>query len=69
VDEVVGLTHDRWAGAAGEGAVSVAEHQGDPEGGGDEAVEAADVEDLAAGAEDGGDDLGITREPADDVGG
>ena len=49
--------------------MSVAEHQGDPEGGGDEAVEAADVEDLAAGAEDGGDDLGITREPADDVGG
>ncbi len=47
----------------------VAEHQGDPEGGGDQAVEAADVEDLAAGAEDGGDDLGVTGEPADDVGG
>ena len=30
---------------------------------------AADVEDLAAGAEDGGDDLGVTRQPAEDVGG
>jgi hypothetical protein len=49
--------------------VSVAEDQGNPEGGGDEAVESADVEDLAAGAEDGGDDLGITGEPAQYVGG
>ena len=47
----------------------VAEHQGDPQGGGDQAVVAADVEDLAAGAEDGGDDLGITGQPAQYVGG
>ena len=37
-------------------------------GGGDQAAESADVEDLAAGAEDGGDDLGVAGQPAEDVG-
>ena len=62
------MTHEWWSRAGGEGAVSVAEDQGGPDGGGDEAVEAAEVEDLAVGAEDGGDEFGVTGEPAQDFG-
>lgn len=54
VVEVVGVAHQWGAGAAGGGAVGVAEDEGAPEGGGDQALGAADVEDLAVGAEDGG---------------
>src|SRR3954454_3798074 len=68
VSEVVGVAHQRWSGAAGEGAVPVADDQGGPERGGDQAVEASDVEDLALGAEDGGDDLGVTGQPAQHLG-
>jgi hypothetical protein len=64
VGEVVGVAHQGWAGAAGEGAVLVAGHEGGPQGGGDQAVGAAEVEDLAGGAVDGGDDLGVAGEPA-----
>jgi hypothetical protein len=49
--------------------VSVADHEGGPEGSGDRAAESAEVEDLAVGAEDGGDDLGVAGEPAQGVGG
>ena len=44
--------------------MSVADHEGGPEGGGDQAAGAADVEDLGSGAEDGGDELGVTGQPA-----
>ena len=69
VVDVVGVAHDRWSGAAGEGAVSVAQDQGEPDGGGDQASGAADVERFAAGAEDGGDDLGVAGQPPDRGGG
>ena len=46
----------------------VAYDQGGPDRGGDQAAESADVEDLTVGAEDGGDDLGVTGQPAEDVG-
>ena len=62
--EVVGVAHQGWAGAVGEGAVLVAGDQGSPDGGGDQAVDAADVEDLGVGAEDGGDQVGVAGEPA-----
>ena len=65
VDDVVGVAHDRWAGAAGEGAVSVAGDQGAPQGGGDQSVGAADVEDLAVGAEADRDELGVAGQAAD----
>src|SRR6476620_191500 len=38
VGEVVGLSHQGWPVAGGEGAVSVADHEGGPEGGGDQAA-------------------------------
>ena len=65
VGEVVGVAHHRWPGAAGERAVPVPADQGPPQGGGDEAVRPADVEDLAVGAEGDGDDVGVARETAD----
>ncbi len=49
--------------AAGEPAVLVAEDECFPDRGGDEALGAADVEDLAEGAEHGGDHLGVTGQP------
>ena len=64
VDDVVGVAHRGWSGAAGERAVLVAQDQGDPDRGGDEAVGAADVEDLAVAAEDAGDDVGVAGEAA-----
>ena len=63
--EVVGVAHEGWAGAAGEGAVWVAGDQGAPEGGGDQAVQAADVR-TSLGAEDGGDQVGVAGEAAYD---
>ena len=69
VGEVVGVAHEGWSSAGGEGAVSVAEDQGGPDRGGDRSAEAAHVEDLAVAAEDGGDDLGVTGQPAEGVGG
>ena len=65
VGDVVGVAHDRGPGAAGEGAVGVAADQGPPDRRGDEAVGAADVEDLAAGAEGDGDEVGVAGQPAD----
>ena len=65
VHDVVGVAHHRGLGAAGERAVPVAADQGPPQRGGDEPVGAADVEDLAAGAEGDGDDVGVARQPAD----
>ena len=65
VEDVVGVAHGRWSGAAGERAVSVADDEGGPDRGGDQAAEPAEVEDLGVGAEDGGDDLGVTRESAE----
>ena len=49
--------------------MSVADHERGPQGGGDQSAEPSEVEDLTVGAEDGGDDLGVTGEPAEDVGG
>ena len=69
VGDVVGVAGDGEAGAAGEGAVLVAEDQGGPDAGGDQAAGAADVEDLALGAEDGGDDLGVAGQSAGGGGG
>lgn len=65
VGDVVGLAHRGWSGAAGEGAVLVAQGQGGPEGEGDQAVGSADVEDLAVGAEDAGDEVGVAGQAAD----
>jgi hypothetical protein len=45
--EVVGVAHQGWSGAAGESAVPVADHEGFPDGGGDQTLLASDVEDLA----------------------
>ncbi len=47
----------------------VAEHQGFPDRGGDQALAAADVEHLTQGPEHGGDDLGVARQPAHRGGG
>ena len=69
VGDVVGVAGDGEPGAAGEGAVLVAEDEGGPDCGGDQAAGAADVEDLALGAEDGGDDLGVAGESAGGGGG
>ena len=67
--DVVGVAHDRWAGAVREAAVAVAGDEGFPDRGGDQALGAADVEDLGVGAEDGGDDVGVAADPADGGGG
>ncbi len=69
VDDVVGVAHHRGSGAAGEGAVGVPAHQGPPQGGGDQALGAADVEDLAVGAEGDRDQVGVAGQPADHGGG
>jgi hypothetical protein len=63
--DVVGVAHDRWSGAAGEGAVPVAQDQGGPDGEGDQASGAAHIQGFAVARENGGDDLGVTRQPAD----
>ena len=60
----MGVAGQWHAAAAGEPAVPVAEGEGFPDAGGDEALGAADVEDLAVVAEDGGDDLGVAGEPS-----
>ena len=62
--EVVRVAREWQAAAVGEPAVPVAEGEGFPDAGGDEALGAADVEDLAVAAEDGGDDRGIAGEPS-----
>jgi hypothetical protein len=67
--DVVGVAGDRWAGAAGERAVAVPQHQCVPDTAGDEAVGAADVENLAVTAEHGGQEFGITGETTDRGGG
>jgi hypothetical protein len=64
VDDVVGVAHDWWSGAAGEGAVMVAGHEGSPQGWGDESGGASDVEDLAIGAEADGDEVGVAGQAA-----
>ena len=64
VDDVVGVAHHGWAGAAGEGAVVVAGDQGAPQGRGDESCGAADVEDLAVGAEADRDEVGVAGQAA-----
>ncbi|MDQ3616016.1 MAG: hypothetical protein M3393_05215 [Actinomycetota bacterium] len=48
----MGVAGDGWAAPAGEGVVPVADDQGEPDEGGDQALGAADVEDLCVGAED-----------------
>ena len=63
--DVVGVAHQGWSVAAGERAVPVADHEGGPDREGDQSFGAADVEWFASGAEDGGDDLGVTRQPPD----
>src|SRR4051794_2585996 len=65
VSDVVGVAHRRWSVAAGERTVSVADDQGGPDPSGDGSSGAAHVEGFATGAEDGGDDLGVTRQPPD----
>ena len=65
VHEVVGVAHDRWPGAVREAAVPVAEDQGLPDRGGDQALGAADVEDRGTCAEDRRDHLGVAAQPAD----
>ena len=65
VRDVVGVAHQRGPVAAGERAVPVAKDQGGPDGEGDQSLGAADVEWFASAAEDGGDDLGVTRQPPD----
>jgi hypothetical protein len=65
VGDVVGVAHDRWAGAAGEGAVPVAGDQCPPLGGADQPAGLSQVEDLAFGAEDDGDEVGVAGESAD----
>ena len=65
VHDVVGVAHDRGFGAAGEGAVPVAADQGPPQRRGDQPVGAADVEDLPAGAERDGDDVGVAGQAPD----
>jgi hypothetical protein len=65
VGDVVGVAHQGWSVAAGEGAVSVADDQGGPDRGGHQSSGAADVEGFAMAAEDGGDDLGDAGQPTD----
>ena len=60
----MGVAGQWHAAAAGEPAVLVSQGEGFPDAGGDEALGAADVEDLAVVAEDGGDDLGVAGEPS-----
>ena len=64
VPDVVGVAHDRWSCAAGECAVVVAGDERDPQGGGDEALGASDVEGLAGGAQADREDVGVAREAA-----
>ena len=61
----MGVAHEGWPVTAGERTVCVSDGQGGPDGGGDQPVGAADVEDLALGAEDGGDELGVAGQPPD----
>jgi len=63
VHDVVGVAGDREAVTTRERAVLVAQHQRDPDRGGDQALEAADVEDLALGAQHGRDQVRVTRQP------
>ena len=62
--DVVGVTHHRWAGAAWEGTVPVAGHEGAPQCGGDQSGRASDVEDLAVGPQ-ADRDRGLRRRQAD----
>jgi hypothetical protein len=62
VHDVVGVAGDRWAGAAGEGAVSVAGDQRQPEAVGDQPGGAAGVEDLGLRAEHDGENVGVAGE-------
>jgi hypothetical protein len=55
--EVMGVAHHRGPGAAREPAVGVAGDQGLPDGGDDQALRPADVENLGGGAHDGGDEV------------
>ena len=58
----MGVAREWHAAAAGEPAVLVSQGEGFPDSGGDEALGAADVEDLAVVAEDGGNDRGVAGE-------
>ncbi|ALE91567.1 hypothetical protein AOC05_03115 [Arthrobacter alpinus] len=60
-DDVVGFGPGSGFGAVGEGAAEVAGEQDFALCGGEEALGAADVEDLAAVAEDGAGDVGVAE--------
>jgi hypothetical protein len=64
VDEVVGVAVAGRCAAAGDDAAAVAGDEGAADGGGDEAVFAADVEGFGVGAEDDRDDAGVAGESA-----
>ena len=63
-DDVVGFAERCGHRAADLGAAAVAEVEGLADGVGDQPSGAADVEDLAVGAEDDGDDPGLAGEPS-----
>ena len=67
--EVVGVAGHRWSSAVREPAVGVSGDEGLPDGCGDQALGAADVEDLRGRAEDGGDQVGVAADPPDRGGG
>src|SRR5215470_11379036 len=64
VDPMMYVAPLGWDVAGGEGASAVAEGDGAAEWCGDGAVGAADVQRLAFGAEDSGNDLGVAGHPA-----
>src|SRR3954468_5844858 len=65
---VVQVGHAGWCVAALDFAAAGFDGLGDPLGLAVEAVLAAEVEDLGLGVEDGGDDPGLTRQPAGGAG-
>jgi hypothetical protein len=61
---VVGFAVDGWGLAAGVDAAAVTQGDGPALGRGEQAAGAAEVEDLAVGAEDGGDHLRVAGQAA-----
>src|SRR5437764_7924804 len=61
--DVVSVCPAGWPIAAGEGTSVVPQHERSAEGSGGQAALPPDVQHLAGGAEDGGDDAGVAGQP------
>ena len=63
VADVMGMSHHRRPGAAGEGAVPIASHERGPDRRGDESVGAAHIQRAAVGVQEDADEVAVARHP------